>query len=213
VRSTAPVDIQVVGVRSQGDSLLRDIKPPVRVGGGIPLWAVVAVVICVVGLIGAGTYWWMMHRDRPVPVAAPPPPIDHAAEFVRIAGLGLLERGEYKQYYALLADNLRGYLELRLGVEAMELTTAEIVDQLRAKDLGWTLIGGVESFLGTADLVKFAKMVPDMDHARRAPEAGVALVQRIDRWAADQRAAARHAEMERAREGALPPGGEESPGR
>jgi hypothetical protein len=116
--------------------------------------------------------------------------VDYAAEFVRIAGLGLVGSGQYKLYYSLLTDNLRRYLQERLEVDAMERTSDELLALLEQAALPEELRGEIGAFLTVADLVKFARAVPDRDHARRAPETGVGLVQRIDRLVAQRRQAA-----------------------
>ncbi len=187
-QSTEPLRVEVVGVREEGDEEPRDIHPPVKVPGGVPLWVVVAGSLLALGVLGGcGYYWW--RRPGPAPPAPPAPPTDYAAEFLRIAALGHLDRGEVKEYYTLLADNLRRHLEQRLGVHALECTTDELVRELTATGLDAGTIAAVGEFLSTADLVKFAKLVPSLMAARRAPHLGVALVERVDRWLAQQRAA------------------------
>ena len=182
VRSSLPVDIEVVSARGEEDEELRDIKPPVAIPGGIPLWLAILLVAMVLGLIGGVIYWGLRRRGRTAALPPPPEPVDHAAEFVRIAGMGLVEKGEFKIYYSLLADNLRRYLEQSLGVEAMEQTTAEIVDALQEEELDAELVRELQEYLGLADLVKFARLVPAIEQARRAPEAGIALLRATDRF-------------------------------
>lgn len=190
VRRTGALAVKVIGVREQGDQEPRDIKPPVPVPGGIPLWLVILGGLVVVLAAVALVYRWMMRRPAVEPAAPEPEPVDYAAEFVRIAGLGLLERGEYKQYYSMLADNLRRYLEQRAGIDAMEQTTEQIAAQLENLELTGELLGDVKHFLTAADLVKFARMVPDTGAARRVPEDGIALIQRMDSEMASREGAA-----------------------
>ena len=191
VRTAPALDFEVVSVRREGETELRDISPPVEIAGGIPLWlAAVLGVLLLLGIVVA-VLWLLERRKKPevVEVAAP---VDYAAEFVHIANMGLLERGEYKTYYSLLSDNLRRYLEEDLGVEAMEQTTAELRFALRQVEMGKTIAAEVEHFLDAADLVKFARFIPDLAQARGAPEAGMAIVRRVE--------AIRAAEARRARE-------------
>jgi hypothetical protein len=181
-RETEPVDLEVVPVRGSNDRELRDLKPPVELSGGLPLWLV--LVLTVLAAVAGILAWRRFRRRRSAPEPAAPPsvPVDHVAEFVRIAGLGLVERGDYKTYYSLLADNLRRYLEQRLGIPAMELTTAEACERLRPEGLDPGLVDQVREYLELADLVKFARLVPEIDRARRTPEAGIALVHAVDRF-------------------------------
>lgn len=179
--SARPLDIEVVSVLEEGDEQLRDIKPPVALVGGIPLWMAVVAGVLVLALIGL-LIWYLVRRYRRTgePVEAAPEPIDHAAEFARIAAMGLLERGEYKTYYSLLADNLRRYMEGALVAEAMEKTTKEIEAALRQQGLANDLIRRAAGYLSTADLVKFARFHPELDSARRMPESGLAILRELE---------------------------------
>ena len=60
-----------------------------------------------------------------------------------------------KMYYTQLTDALRQYMEERFGFNAMEMTSAEIVAELR--NYGDTELQELTSLFETADLVKFAK--------------------------------------------------------
>ena len=172
---------------------MRDIKAPVDLGGGMPAW--------VWGLIGAllalafagGLYWWLERRQRPAAPLPPPPPKDYLAEFSRIAGMCLLERGGTKVYYSLLAETLRRFLEEHLGVEAMERTTGEIAQALKAQGGDPALSAQIERFLSAADLVKFARLTPAEGEAGQMPEAGKAIVRRALELRKAQEAAARQA--------------------
>ncbi len=66
-----------------------------------------------------------------------------------------------KKYYTQLTDILRKYLQGRYGINAMEMTTDEIVAELE-KVNDASLIKEMQELFTTADLVKFAKVQPDM---------------------------------------------------
>ena len=179
-RSTPPLDIEIVSARGAGDDQLRDIKPPLAISGGIPLWLAVALGVLGLVLLALLVHW--LWRRRPVSARAVPPsaPTDFAAEFARIAELGLLERGDFKIYYSLLSENLRRFLEQSPGIEAMEQTTSELARALRGAEIEARLAQRVVEYLAAADLVKFARFHPDIDAARRAPDAGVTLLRDVE---------------------------------
>ena len=193
LRATQPLAIEVISARGEGEDQLRDIKPPVRVSGGVPLWVVVAIGLLALVLGALGGVWLWRRRTRTPEPSPPPEPMDYAAEFARIAACGLLERGEFKTYYSLLAENLRRFLEQSLAIEAMEQTTAELADALRAAEVDAALRQRVIDYLGAADLVKFARFHPALDAARGAPDVGLALLRAIEEAVAT-RAAEVHAE-------------------
>ena len=194
-RSTHPFDIEIVSARGEGDDQPRDIKPPLSISGGIPLWLAVALGVLALALLAFLAYW-LWRRRPPAPGTVPAPaPTDFAAEFARIAGLGLLERGDFKIYYSLLSENLRRFLEQSPGIEAMEQTTSELARALRGAEIENRLAQRVVEYLTAADLVKFARFYPDIDAARRAPEAGVILLCNVETdIAARATAAETHAE-------------------
>lgn len=194
--SSPAIPIRVVPVRApeEGDDL-RPIKPPVAIPGGIPLWlaGLLAAVLAVgVALLAAR----LLRRRASAPqAAAPAAPVDYEREFARIAELGLLERGGLKVYYTQLSEVMRRFLEHRLGIDAMERTTAQIA----AAVADWPpppdpqTLRQIVRFLEAADLVKFAKAEPPMSEARQAPERGRDLVVALHdqlRAAAEEAAAA-----------------------
>ena len=193
LRATQPLAIEVISARSEGEDQLRDIKPPVLVSGGVPLWVVVVMGLLALALCALGGVWLWRRRTRTPEPPPPPEPIDYAAEFARIAESGLLERGEFKTYYSLLAENLRRFLEQSLTIEAMEQTTSELANALREAEVDDALRQRVIDYLSAADLVKFARFHPALDAARCAPDVGLALLRAIEEAVA-ARAAETHAE-------------------
>lgn len=72
----------------------------------------------------------------------------------------LSAEGNEKEYYTQLTDVLREYMHDRFGIDAQEMTTSEIIDELlKIKDK--ESIKELKEILEVADMVKFAKMKPD----------------------------------------------------
>jgi hypothetical protein len=84
-------------------------------------------------------------------------------EIDRIEALGLVRRGMLKEFYTLVSETLRRYLERQFGVLAMESPTSLTMAALKAADLPAEATRLVESLLGESDLVKFAKYLPGED--------------------------------------------------
>ena len=193
LRATQPLAIEVISARGEGEDQLRDIKPPVLISGGVPLWVVVAIGLLALVLCTLGGIWLWRRRTRTPEPPPPPEPIDYAAEFARIAASGLLERGEFKTYYSLLSENLRRFLEESVAIEAMEQTTSELADALQGAEVDTALRQQIIDYLAAADLVKFARFHPALAAARRAPDGGLAILRAIEEAVAS-RAAEAHAE-------------------
>jgi hypothetical protein len=186
------IEITVEAVRdpAEGDRL-RDIKPPLMIGGGVPLWlAGIAAV-----LLTAGIAYLIVRLLRRSPteilvVPAPRGPVDYVREFARIAEMGLLERGATKLYYTRLAHVMRRFLEDRLGMDAVERTTGEIVADLQVADsVDAESAGRIARFFEVADLVKFARAEPSAEAARRVPDDGADIVRDVENLLRESEAA------------------------
>jgi hypothetical protein len=81
-------------------------------------------------------------------------------ELERIEALGLIERGMVKDYYTLVSETVRRYLERKSGVLAMESPTSYTLSALREIEVVPEGYDAVKDVLEEGDLVKFAKLVP-----------------------------------------------------
>ena len=77
-----------------------------------------------------------------------------------------------KAFYSGITDTLREYIDARYNIGAMEMTTAEIVRNLKDTDLSQDLQDGLKELFERADFVKFAKFIAsDEDNAAALPMA------------------------------------------
>ena len=77
-----------------------------------------------------------------------------------------------KLFYSGITDALREYIVSRYGVSAMEMTTKEIFDELKDKDVPEELYGELKELFERSDYVKFAKYVAGNDeNAKVVPTA------------------------------------------
>ena len=76
-----------------------------------------------------------------------------------------------KSFYSGVTDTLKAYIEDRFGVDAPEMTTAELFAELKSdKDITPELFNEMKNLFETADFVKFAKHVaPDEENAKVVP--------------------------------------------
>ena len=147
-----------------------DIKPPV----GVPLrfgefsgW--LALGLGVAALLVVAIWLLMKYRGR-IPLlggSAPllPPHVEAIRRLEALRNQKLPQNGRHKQYYSGITDILRTYLYRRFGIGAMEMTSAEIVAAIEtphaAGEVDDKRFDDLRRLLQTADLVKFAKWVPD----------------------------------------------------
>ena len=169
----------MVPTLAEDDSELRDIKP--QAGLNLPAtWPwIVGGLLLAAGLAVAG--WWAYRRWRGEPFLAPAvdnrPPWQVAYdELARIEGLGLLDQRRFKEYYTLVTDCLRTYLEAQFNLQVFERTTSELRVTLRQSDLAPEQARRVLDLFSESDLVKFAKFEPDVESGRRLIEEARELV-------------------------------------
>lgn len=96
--------------------------------------------------------------QTPQPVI--PPHIVALEKLEEIKVQKIWQCGDIKVFYTQVTDVLRVYLEGRFGINAMELTSDEIMALVK-KEPGLNEVrAALKDLLTLADLVKFAKMVP-----------------------------------------------------
>ena len=137
---------------------------PYIIGGIVLLIAIVAGIIL----------WRKYCKQKPVVVERPKPKdpahIWARKELKKLEEEKLWQGDNVKLYYSRLTDILRFYLEYRYGWYAMESTTEEIQDEIENYNLKEKAKENLVSTLRTADLVKFAKMLPMPDVNIKAME-------------------------------------------
>lgn len=75
-----------------------------------------------------------------------------------------------KAFYSGITDTLREYIDARYDIGAMEMTTAEIMKDLKKTDVAEDLQSGLKELFERADFVKFAKYTAsDEDNAAALP--------------------------------------------
>ncbi len=80
----------------------------------------------------------------------------------------LWQNNMHKEYYSALSEILRTYLDGQFGVGAMEMTTDEIIEAIKSMALPQKSAMDLVSLLRDADLVKFAKALPEASENEEA---------------------------------------------
>lgn len=130
-------------------------------------WKYVLIVALILG-IGAFVYWYIKKRqEKKLLEEIYKTPIEKATSLLdTLEKKELWQKGEVKAYYSELTDIARNYIEEAIEIPAMESTTSELIQGLRAASvkkkmtLSQEIIENLERVLKQADLVKFAKSKP-----------------------------------------------------
>lgn len=112
-------------------------------------------------------------RKEDAPAHSDPPYIVALRGLDKYRGDKFWAPDKQKVMYSGITDTLRTYIEARFGINAEEMTTAEIFDGLKScGDITPDLYSEVKELFELSDFVKFAKhTVGDEDNARAIPTA------------------------------------------
>lgn len=151
---TMPVDTATF----QPHDIKAQIRYPVTVEEVIPwiglFWLVAVLVILTVCLL-----MMRKRKDNPEYVRKDPAHIVALRELDKFRGSQMWAPEKQKDFYSGVTDALREYMSDRYGIGAMEMTTAEIFDQMKNTDVPEKLQKDAKELFDRADFVKFAKYV------------------------------------------------------
>ncbi len=129
-------------------------------------WPVFIPLILIIVFALAIWYYlkWKKNRTNPennIPAELLIPAADAARiSLEELKEKKLWQQGLEKEYYSSLTDILRVYIERRFLIGAMEMTSAEIIDSLKNKELDKSVLFSLKDLMQVSDFVKFAKLKP-----------------------------------------------------
>jgi hypothetical protein len=161
-----PISLTIVGIPFDPKGDIKDIKPPLDAPWKFEDFLPYLIALLVAALAAIGYYYyrkWKKRREEGfVPLKPSIPPGQAALAALRILeDKHLWQQGKIKQYYSEVTEIVRRFIEDQYGVLALESTSDEILAQLLKLPEAQALLKEFRSFFTTADLVKFAKYIPD----------------------------------------------------
>lgn len=169
---TAESDIVTLKVNEVSLDSLTTINPmegavrePSKWYDFIPDWLIWSLLglFGVLLLIAAGIIIYRYRRDGRVPwIAVKPidPYVEAMAALDALKRRRLAESGNDREYYTALVDILRVYLYRRFGINAMEMSSTQILDTLKQNPETRDNQPRIKQILEVADFVKFARQRP-----------------------------------------------------
>ena len=152
-----------------------DIKPPVKTPFKIEevIIYILAYLFVIRPLIIAAAAFILLRRKKRTALyeklgPVEPPHVTAIRNLEILHNQKLWQNNKHKFYYTRLTDILRGYIEGRYGIGAMEMTSDEIMQALSKEEIESKYYTNLGNVLHDADLVKFAKYVPDADANEKA---------------------------------------------
>ena len=165
-----PVTVQSLLADGFDPSRIRDVKGAVEIPLGAR-WPWIAGGVAMLGILGWLAHrWW---RGRPRHVAPPEPAHTRALrELDELGARQLPQKGMVLDFYVLLSDTVRRYVEGRFGIRAPEQTTKEFLQAARHHpSIREDHQRMLAAFLRAADMVKFAAQRPGPSECERGLDA------------------------------------------
>lgn len=146
-------------------------RPNTRWHDYIPMWVVwalsglilVAIAVILIVLLRKNKLQTLIRRKPVVP------PYELAMQGLNaLQSKRMAASGHDKEYYTELVDILRRYLQGRFGINAMEMTSTQIMKALKSNSETRLPAERMNDVLRVADFVKFAKERPQVQDNERA---------------------------------------------
>ncbi|MBI4436027.1 MAG: LPXTG cell wall anchor domain-containing protein [Candidatus Omnitrophica bacterium] len=160
--STLQLFVEIKSILKEGETMqdIRDIKGVLRLAG---FWVSPSVLVGLLLLLSLIAWFFLRKKKKFLPMEASPPRPPHLLalqELDRIDGSGL-SKTNVKEYYFLISNVLRHYLEGRFSYRAPEQTTEEFLEATSEDSvLNESQKKLLKHFLEQCDLVKFANWTP-----------------------------------------------------
>ncbi|MGA1266611.1 MAG: hypothetical protein ACO32J_05480 [Phycisphaerales bacterium] len=171
-----PVEVRSLLTEGFDPTRIRDVKGAVPVPLE-PIWPWYAGGAGLAALLAWMAWRWWKGRAQ---VSPPPEPVDVRAlrELDELAARELPAKGLVLDFYVLLSDTVRRYVEGRFGIRAPEQTTKEFLQAARhhpaIREDHQRMLA---AFMRAADLVKFAAQRPGRTECEHGLEAARGFVQ------------------------------------
>ncbi len=150
----------VIDAAAATDSL--ELRPPAApVALVLPSWRIVWWTLGGLAALLAAWLAWRWWRRRARAAAAPAPPLPADVRFARrldaLEAERLHEQGRGREHFFRLSEAVREYLGALTGLNALDLTSGELLDALAAQPDPRLDLAALRAFSEDADLVKFAR--------------------------------------------------------
>ena len=161
---TDPVQLYVTTITVDTTQMFKPLMPPVEKPVSIKEVFPWILGVLLLALVGLAVWYFVKHRKPRVdengePIKGPvvPPYTKAIGDLESLKQQKLWQVGKVKEYYSSLTDIAREYIEGQFGVNAVEMTTDDILEEVKELDFEPRLYGKLKETMELSDLVKFAK--------------------------------------------------------
>lgn len=163
---TEPYLLNVFTVKVDTTQAIKPIKGPIKASytfREILPWVLLGIILIIVtGLV----IYYFRRKKKNLPVFKPKPKPKLPPYQLALTALEKLrkdklwQQGLIKNYHTELTDIIRQYIEGRFGINAVEMTTWDILNAIRKMSIDKNNKEQLKEILELADMVKFAKAKP-----------------------------------------------------
>lgn len=167
---TTPVPLFFKSVLASEDEEFRPLKPIFEFARTWWPWVVALILLLVTGYYAYNWYKKRETKTVSVPAADPDPFVSPLIELRENINMlpdtsELQQFEDFETYYVNLGDAIRRYLKRVYSIQALEMTTREIDQALKAELAAEEQIQITRKVLNEADMVKFANFKPTSEMA------------------------------------------------
>ncbi|MEP0828078.1 MAG: hypothetical protein HRF51_06105 [bacterium] len=162
ISEPTPIRVKSLLAESADTSDIRDIKGPIAFKEDRTIYYILGGILLLL-LVGGYLYWRI--RRRRLGVTSP---LDTRKPWeIAYEQLAVLEAKKYlpekkfKLFYIELTDIIRAFLGRVYQIPALDMTTEEFLEAAEKTEIPVEIKERLEAFLKFADLVKFAKLLPE----------------------------------------------------
>jgi hypothetical protein len=158
------VTIKILSLLNESDKDIKSLKKLLVIKGN-PLhllkYLAGAGLILLLGVILLILKHKMRKKSLNANTPLPAPEIELELRIGELWQKKLPQKGEYKLFFILLGEIIKHFLARIYSFNADDFTTTEIIAHLKSSEKDSTVVVGMEDIFQQADLVKFAKLIPD----------------------------------------------------
>jgi hypothetical protein len=161
-----PVPVTIASVLPKDMKDINDVKKMYEFPNYLPLVLLLIFLAALAAAYLGYRLYYKLRKDRALTLPALPPWEEALLALEKLNALNLVAQGFVKRYYYALSEILKRYIERRFAFNAVEQTTTEIMNHMklykipRRDDFG--------KFFNRADMVKYAKLVPQAEELNTA---------------------------------------------
>ena len=164
-----PLTLTVDSIQVDPNAKIKDFKPvaevPFKLMDWVPdfisnYWWIWLLGIALIAAAIYAYYKWFKKGINPLkPIKKRLPPYEEAMlALQQLKERNLWQNGQEKEYYTQLTDILRVYIDRRFGINAVEMTSTQIMEKIKQNKEAHIANNQLNNVLEIADFVKFANM-------------------------------------------------------